>query len=64
MSENLAELFQEWQNLNNQVAESFGNFDFDSIKEIRKKQRVIEDSLFSIVLNNSPDEIKKILPED
>jgi len=64
MSENLAELFQEWQELNNQVAESFGNFDFDSVKEIRKKQRVIEDSIFSIVLNNAPDEIMKILPED
>ena len=64
MSESLAKLFQEWQELNNQVAESFGNFDFDSIKEVRKKQRTIEDSVFSILLNNAPDDIKKILPED
>jgi len=64
MSKSLAELFEEWQELNNQVAASFGNFDFDSIKEIRKKQRVIEDSIFMILLNNASDEIKKILPED
>jgi len=64
MEKSLTELFQEWQKLNNQVAESFGNFDFDSIKEIRKNQRIIEDSVFSILVNNAPDNIKKILPED
>ena len=64
MSKSLAELFEEWQELNNQVAASFGNFDFDSIKEIRKKQKVIEDSIFLILIDNASDEIKKILPED
>jgi hypothetical protein len=64
MEKSLTELFQEWEKLNNQVAESFGNFDFDSVKEIRKNQRVIEDTIFSILLNNAPDNIKKILPEE
>ena len=64
MEKSLTKLFQEWQELNNQVAESFGNFDFDSIKEVRKKQRTIEDSIFLILLNNASDDIKKILPED
>ena len=64
MEKSLTELFQEWQKLNNQVAESFGNFDFDSVKDIRKNQRVIEDYIFSILVINAPDNIKKILPED
>jgi len=39
MEKKLLELFQEWQDLNKQVEEIFGQFDFSSIKKIREKQR-------------------------
>jgi len=61
---NIVNLFENWQILNNEVQESFGNFDFDVIKEIRKDQRELEDSIYSILLNNAPENIKSILPED
>jgi hypothetical protein len=64
MEHNLGELFKKWHDLNTQVAESFGQLNFDSIKEIRTKQRKIEDSVFSILVENAPEEIKKILPDD
>ncbi|MFW9899475.1 MAG: hypothetical protein ACFFDO_09485 [Candidatus Thorarchaeota archaeon] len=64
MEHNLGALFKKWHDLNTQVAESFGQFNFDSIKEIRTKQRKIEDSVFSILIENAPEEIKKILPDE
>jgi len=64
MEKNLSDLFQEWQELNKQVAEKFGEFNFDSIKEIRKRQRQIEDVTYSIILESAPDDVKKILPDD
>ncbi|MFX1275871.1 MAG: hypothetical protein ACFFBP_08025 [Promethearchaeota archaeon] len=60
----IEDLFIEWNDLNNKVASSFGDFDFDTIKEIRKKQRIIEDSIYSIVLSNADDDLISILPED
>ncbi len=63
MEKSLAELFQEWQELNTQVAQKFGEFNFDSIKEIRKKQRIIEDLVYSILLDSAPADIKKILSD-
>lgn len=63
MEKSLAELFQEWQELNTQVAQKFGEFNFDSIKEIRKKQRIIEDLVYSVLLDSAPADIKKILPD-
>ncbi len=63
MEKSLAELIQEWQELNTQVAQKFGEFNFDSIKEIRKKQRIAEDLIYSILLESASPEIKKILPD-
>ena len=63
MKNNLGELFKKWQDLNSKVAESFGQFEFESIKVIRKEQRKIEDSVYSELLKTAPDEIRKILPE-
>jgi len=63
MEKSLAELFQEWQELNTQVAKKFGEFNFDSIKEIRKRQRIIEDLCYSVLLESAPADIKKILPD-
>ena len=56
-------LFQKWNELNNNVANSMGSFDFSSIKAIRVKQGEIEDKIYSILLESASDEIKKILPE-
>ena len=63
MEKNLGDLFQEWQNLNSQVADSLGEFEFSSLKEARKKQSKIEDEIYSILLENAPDDIKGILPK-
>ena len=63
MKNNLGELFKKWQDLNSKVGESFGQFEFESIKVIRKEQRKIEDSVYSELLKTAPDEIRKILPK-
>lgn len=63
MKNNLGELFKKWKDLNSKVGESFGQFEFESIKAIRKEQRKIEDSVYSELLKTAPDEIRKILPE-
>ena len=54
-------LFQKWNELNNDVANSMGIFDFSSIKSIRVKQGEIEDKIYSILLKSASDEIKKLL---
>ena len=61
---NISQLFDKWQELNDKVQESFGKFDFDVIKEVRKDQRKYEDGIYSILLENAPEKIKSILPED
>ncbi len=60
----IEDYFTNWNELNNKVAVSFGNFDFSNIKEIRKQQKKIEDAIYSIVLNNADDNLKSMLPED
>ena len=42
----LEDLFQKWQILNENASDSFGAFDFSSIKKIREKQRKIERAFF------------------
>jgi len=64
MRENLDDLFQNWNNLNKQVEESFGQFEFSAIKEIREKQRKIEDSVYAILLENASEDLKNLLPTD
>ncbi|MFX0059022.1 MAG: hypothetical protein ACFE85_02080 [Candidatus Hodarchaeota archaeon] len=63
MSE-LKDFFQKWNNLNKKAQQSFGNFDFSKIKEIRTEQKKIEDSIFEILKKNASDQIMNILPED
>jgi hypothetical protein len=60
----IEDYFTSWNELNDKVAASFGNFDFNNIKEIRKQQKKIEDAIYSIVLKNANDKLKAILPED
>ena len=60
----LSELFKEWNELNNKSGASMGQFDFSTIKEIRKEQNKLEDKIYSEVKKNAPDEILKILPEE
>jgi hypothetical protein len=60
----LKDLFQKWNNLNTKAQSSFGNFDFSKIKEIRAKQKKIEDSIYEILKENATDQIRKILPDD
>ncbi|MFX0021976.1 MAG: hypothetical protein ACFE9S_06590 [Candidatus Hermodarchaeota archaeon] len=61
---NLEEMFQEWNELNSKAQESMGNFDFENIKKIRESQKKIEDTIFEILKENAPENIKEILPED
>jgi hypothetical protein len=61
---NLKEMFEEWNELNSKAQESMGNFDFATIKEIRESQKKIEDTIFEILKENAPENIKEVLPED
>ncbi len=60
----LRQLFKEWNELNNKAGASMGQFDFTAIKEIRKEQSKLENSIYSEVKKSAPDEILKILPEE
>ena len=64
MEENIKELFQNWNDLNKQAEESFGQFEFSSIKQIREKQRKIEDSVYAILLEKASEDLKTLLPAD
>jgi hypothetical protein len=61
---NLKEMFQEWNDLNSKAQEAMGQFDFTNIKEIRKSQKKLEDTIYEILKENAPGNIKKIIPED
>ena len=60
----LNDLFDKWNELNNKVGQSFGAFDFDSIREIRDEQRIVEDKIFEALLECAPADLKKILPDE
>jgi len=60
----LSELFQEWNELNMKAGESMGQFDFSKIKEIRKNQSKIENSIYKLLRNHASEDILKILPEE
>jgi hypothetical protein len=60
----LSELFKEWNELNNKAGASMGQFDFSTIKEIRKEQSKLENLIFEILKKHASDEILKILPEE
>ncbi|MFW9829520.1 MAG: hypothetical protein ACFFEY_18245 [Candidatus Thorarchaeota archaeon] len=61
---NLEKLFKEWNELNSSAEESFGQFNFSKIKEIRAKQKKLEDTIYEILIQNAPDEFKVLLPDD
>jgi len=60
----LKELFKEWNELNNKAGASMGQFDFSTIKEIRKEQSKLENSIYEVLKKQAPDDILKILPEE
>lgn len=60
----LSELFKDWNELNMKAGESMGQFDFSKIKEIRKEQSNIENSIYELLKKHASEEILKILPED
>jgi hypothetical protein len=60
----LRDMFEEWNTLNSNAQESMGNFDFETIKKIRESQKKLEDTIFEILRENAPENIKEILPED
>jgi len=61
---NIEDLFQNWNELNTNAQKFLGEFDFSKIKEIRIKQKQLEDSIFEILKTNASDDIKKLLPDD
>ncbi|MFW9940723.1 MAG: hypothetical protein ACFFFT_06765 [Candidatus Thorarchaeota archaeon] len=61
---NLEALFQEWNELNINAQKFLGEFDFAKIKEIRAKQKIAEDSIYEILKENAPDDIKELLPDE
>ena len=60
----LSELFQEWNELNIKAGESMGQFDFSKIKEIRKDQSKVENSIDETLKNHASEDVLKILPEE
>jgi len=61
---NIKDLFNDWNELNLKTQQSLGQFDFATIKEIRAKQKIAEDSIYEILKENAGEDISKILPED
>jgi len=61
---NLKDLFEKWNNYNKQVQELMASFDLATVKNVRKKQQEIEDTIYALLKKNAPDEYLKILPED
>ena len=62
--DNFEELFREWNDLNQKVQGSFSDFDFSKIKEIRNKQKKIEDKIYEILKENAPESYNNILPKE
>ncbi len=60
----LNDLFQEWNELNIKSGESMGQFDFTKIKEIRKSQSDVENSIYEILRKHASEDVLKILPEE
>lgn len=57
-------LFQEWNELNQKVQGSFSKFDFSEVKEIRNKQKKIEDAIYENLKQNAPKSYRDILPSE
>ena len=61
---NLKELFEKWNKYNQEVQDLMAKFDLATVKEKRKKQQAIEDSIYVLLKKNVPGDYKDILPED
>ncbi|MEJ2248253.1 MAG: hypothetical protein P8Y70_19970 [Candidatus Lokiarchaeota archaeon] len=59
----LEDLFHKWSLLNDQIGKSFGELDFQTIKEYRKDQRQFEDQIYEMLKVKAPEALKKYLPE-
>ncbi|MHA1458757.1 MAG: hypothetical protein ACTSQR_03740 [Promethearchaeota archaeon] len=59
----LNDLFQEWNELNIKTGKSMDQYDFTKIKEIRKSQSDVENSIYEVVKKHASEEVLKILPE-
>lgn len=59
----LQALFDQWDTLNNEVGQALQGLDFTTIKEIRKKQKKVEDAIYEILKQNAPANLKPLLPE-
>ncbi|MHA1641239.1 MAG: hypothetical protein ACTSUX_13810 [Promethearchaeota archaeon] len=64
VEESLSSLFNEWWEINKQIAHDLENFDFKELKESRSKQRKIEDIIYKIVQKNAPENLNIELPDD
>ncbi|MFO8018728.1 MAG: hypothetical protein R6U96_08845 [Promethearchaeia archaeon] len=62
-SAELQKLFDSWNELNDEIERFMGQFNFEEIKDIRVKQRKVEDGIYDALKANAPDEIAKVLPE-
>lgn len=60
----LEEMFKEWNELNQKVQGSFSKFDFSDVKEIRNKQKKIEDAIYEKLKQNAPKSYTNILPSE
>ncbi len=60
----LKDLFISWESFNSNISESFNSLDFSSVRDVRNKQREIEDIIYASLLENAPEDLKQILPED
>jgi len=60
----LEELFKKWNELNQKVQGSFSKFDFSEVKEIRNKQKKIEDAIYENLKQNAPKSYQNILPSE
>lgn len=63
-SKNLKTLFDQWDTLNNKVGDALQGLDFSTIKEIRKEQKAVEDSIYEILKENAPINLAESLPEN
>ncbi|MFX0017940.1 MAG: hypothetical protein ACFFBT_13805 [Promethearchaeota archaeon] len=60
----LEEMFKNWNELNQKVHGSFSKFDFSEVKEIRNKQKNIEDAIYENLKENAPKSYREILPSE
>lgn len=63
-NKDIKEIFQQWNELNDEVGEAFSGFDLAETRKIREKQRKLEDKIYEILLEKAPDDLKQHLPEN